>query len=71
MDFDILVIGEINLDFILRGENVRPEFGQKEKVVADALLTLGSSSAIFACQAARLGLRTAFVGVVVRPQSFQ
>ena len=64
MDFDLLVIGEINLDFILRGEDVRPEFGQKEKVVSDALLTLGSSSAIFACQAARLGLRTAFIGVV-------
>lgn len=64
MDFDVLVIGEINLDFILRGEDVAPEFGQKEKLVADSLLTLGSSSAIFACQAARLGLRTAFVGVV-------
>jgi sugar/nucleoside kinase (ribokinase family) len=64
MDFDVLVIGEINLDFILLGKDVRPEFGQKEKVVSDALLTLGSSSAIFACQAARLGLRTAFVGVV-------
>lgn len=64
MDFDVLVIGEINLDFILRGEDVKPEFGQKEKTVSDALLTLGSSSAIFACQAARLGLRTAFVGVV-------
>jgi sugar/nucleoside kinase (ribokinase family) len=64
MDFDLLVIGEINLDLVLSGEDVSPEFGQKEKLVADALLTLGSSSAIFACQAARLGLRTAFVGVV-------
>lgn len=64
MDYDLLVIGEINFDFILRGEDVIPEFGQKEKIIGDALLTLGSSSAIFACQAARLGLRTAFVGVV-------
>ncbi len=64
MDLDVLVIGEINLDFILRGEDVAPEFGQREKVVVDSLLTLGSSSAIFACQGARLGLRTAFVGVV-------
>jgi sugar/nucleoside kinase (ribokinase family) len=64
VDFDVLVIGEINLDLVLSGEDVSPEFGQKEKVIADALLTLGSSSAIFACQAARLGLRTAFAGVV-------
>lgn len=64
MDYDLLVVGEINFDFILRGENVTPEFRQKERIVDDALLTLGSSSAIFACQAARLGLRTAFVGVV-------
>jgi sugar/nucleoside kinase (ribokinase family) len=64
VDFDLLVIGEINLDLVLSGEDVSPEFGQKEKVIADAQLTLGSSSAIFACQAARLGLRTAFAGVV-------
>lgn len=64
MDNDVLVIGEINLDLVLRGDDVSPEFGQREKVVSDALLTLGSSSAIFACQAARLGLQTAFVGVV-------
>lgn len=64
VDFDVLVIGEINPDLVLSGEDVSPEFGQKEKLIADALLTLGSSSAIFACQAARLGLRTAIAGVV-------
>jgi sugar/nucleoside kinase (ribokinase family) len=60
--FDILVAGEINPDLILSG-NVTPEFGQVEKLVDSADLTVGSSSAIFACGAARLGLKVAFVGV--------
>ncbi len=60
--FDILVAGEINPDLILSG-NVIPEFGQVEKLVNDASLTIGSSSAIFACGAARLGLKVAFIGV--------
>jgi sugar/nucleoside kinase (ribokinase family) len=59
--FDILVAGEINPDLILTGD-VTPEFGQVEKLVDSATLTIGSSSAIFACGAARLGLRVAFVG---------
>ncbi len=60
--FDILVAGEINPDLILSG-NVIPEFGQVEKLVDSAALTVGSSSAIFACGAARLGLKVAFIGV--------
>jgi ribokinase len=60
--FDILVAGEINPDLILSG-NVNPEFGQVEKLVASYTLAVGSSSAIFACGAARLGLRVAFIGV--------
>ena len=60
--FDILVAGEINPDLILSG-NVVPEFGQVEKLVDRATLAIGSSSAIFACGAARLGLRVAFIGV--------
>jgi sugar/nucleoside kinase (ribokinase family) len=63
-DFDLLVIGEINPDLILSGPDVTPVFGQAEKLVEAATLTIGSSSAITACGAARLGLRTAFVGVV-------
>ncbi|MBS1965268.1 MAG: sugar kinase [Chloroflexi bacterium SZAS-1] len=61
--FDLLVVGEINPDLILRGD-VTPAFGQVEKLVDDATLTIGSSSVIFACGAARLGLRVAFAGVV-------
>jgi sugar/nucleoside kinase (ribokinase family) len=60
--FDILVAGEINPDLILSG-NVIPEFGQVEKLVDSATLTIGSSSAIFACGEARLGLKVAFIGV--------
>jgi sugar/nucleoside kinase (ribokinase family) len=60
--FDILVAGEINPDLILAGD-VQPEFGQVEKLVESAALTIGSSSAIFACGAARLGLKVAFIGV--------
>src|SRR5512141_3382492 len=60
--FDILVAGEINPDLILLG-NVIPEFHQTEKLVDSATLSIGSSSAIFACGAARLGLRVAFIGV--------
>src|SRR5690349_9979756 len=60
--FDILVAGEINPDLILSGD-VMPEFGQVEKLVDRATLSIGSSSAIFACGAARLGLSVAFVGV--------
>lgn len=59
--FDILVAGEINPDLILSGD-VEPAFGQVEKLVDAAALTIGSSSAIFACGAARLGLRIAFIG---------
>lgn len=60
--FDILVAGEINPDLILSGD-VIPAFGQVEKLVDSAEMTVGSSSAIFACGAARLGLKVAFVGV--------
>lgn len=60
--YDILVAGEINPDLILIGAVV-PEFGQVEKIVDSATLTIGSSSAIFACGAARLGLKVAFIGV--------
>jgi sugar/nucleoside kinase (ribokinase family) len=60
--FDILVAGEINPDLILTGE-VTPAFAQVEKLVDSATLTIGSSSVIFACGAARLGLKVAFIGV--------
>jgi len=60
--FDILVAGEINPDLILTAD-VTPAYGQVEKLVDAATLTIGSSSAIFACGVARLGLKVAFIGV--------
>ena len=63
-DFDVLVLGEINPDVIVRAADPTPTFGQVERFVDSIDLVVGSSSAIFACGAARLGLRTAFVGVV-------
>jgi sugar/nucleoside kinase (ribokinase family) len=61
---DLLVVGEINADLLVMGADVEPEFGQVEKLVSRAKLAVGGSSVITACAAARLGLRTAFVGVV-------
>ena len=61
-DFDILTAGEINPDLVLTGEVV-PAFGQAEQLVDSASLSIGSSSAIFACGAARLGLRVALLGL--------
>jgi sugar/nucleoside kinase (ribokinase family) len=61
--FDVLVIGELNVDLILNG-SITPEFNQKEQLLKDAQLVLGSSSAIFACGVARLGLKVAFLGLV-------
>ncbi len=60
--YDVLVAGEINPDLILTGD-ASPEFGQVEKLVQNASLAIGSSSVIFACGAARLGLRVTFVGL--------
>jgi len=65
--YDILVVGELNPDLILSG-NVEPAFGQVEKLVDQANLTIGSSSAIFACGAAHLGLQVAFAGKVGRDE---
>jgi len=63
-DTDILVVGEINPDIVVTDADPAPEFGQVERAVRSISMTVGSSSAIFACGAARLGLRVAFHGVV-------
>ena len=63
-DFDVLVLGDCNPDLILSGQDVKPAFGQVEKLVEKASLAIGGSGAIFACGAARLGLRTVFSSVV-------
>ncbi len=62
--FDLLVIGEICVDLILRGGDLRPRFGQAEQLVDQADLVLGGSTALLACGAARLGLKVTFASKV-------
>jgi sugar/nucleoside kinase (ribokinase family) len=61
---DILVLGELNPDIVVADQDPRPGFGQVERIVESITMVVGSSSAIFACGAARLDLSIAFVGVV-------
>jgi sugar/nucleoside kinase (ribokinase family) len=63
-DLDLLVLGEVNPDVVVRAADPRPTFGQVERWVDAIELVIGSSSVIFACGAARLGLRVAMAGVV-------
>ena len=62
--YDLVVLGDANPDVIVRGAPEVLTFGQAEREVAGAHLTLGGSGALMAHAAARLGLRTAFVGLV-------
>ena len=57
---DVSVVGELNLDLILYGlpEDMEPE---REHLADRLALTLGSSSAIFAHNLARLGSRVGFI----------
>jgi sugar/nucleoside kinase (ribokinase family) len=62
--FDVLTFGDLCVDLIVSGDDVTPRFGQVEMLVGDYTLEMGGSCSIFACQAARLGLRTAILGRV-------
>lgn len=61
--FDIIALGELNVDLILNQIEGYPEVG-KEKFAKQMTLTLGSSTAIFAANAAALGARVAFSGMI-------
>lgn len=61
---DVVVALDTCVDLLLWGGDVVPEFGQKEKLIDGCSITMGGSTCIFACQAARLGLKTAGVGAV-------
>ncbi len=61
--FEILVVGELNVDLILNGLPSLPEEG-KEILANEMTLTLGSSSAIFASNASVLGNKVAFLGKI-------
>ncbi len=61
--FDVLVVGELNVDLILNGMDKFPEIG-KEILAQKMMLTLGSSSAIFASNLSVLGSRVSFCGCI-------
>ncbi|CAH0120148.1 MULTISPECIES: carbohydrate kinase family protein [unclassified Paenibacillus] len=60
---NIFVLGELNVDLIMTGEDVMPEWN-KEKLLSGFSMVLGSSSAITACGLAGLGQQVYFVSVV-------
>jgi len=61
--YHIAAIGELNVDIILNRIESEPEIG-KEKFAKDMTVTLGSSTAIFAANAAALDSKVCFVGLV-------
>ncbi|MCS7220839.1 MAG: sugar kinase [Anaerolineae bacterium] len=62
--FDVITIADACVDLIVDlGETV-PQFGQVEQWVRDYFLEMGGSTCIFACQAAKLGLRVGILGRV-------
>ncbi len=63
MKYDVIVIGELNVDIIFNNIQSFPEVG-KEKLAQQMTVTLGSSSAIFANNLSSLGARVAFIGKV-------
>lgn len=65
--FDVLVVGELNIDLILNKIEGFPQVG-KEILANEMTVTLGSSSAIFANNLSRLGSRVSFLGKVGRDQ---
>lgn len=62
-DFDVSVIGELNIDFILNQIESFPVIG-KEILSRQMNVTLGSSSAIFASNLSCLDTRVAFIGKI-------
>lgn len=62
-EFDVLVVGELNVDLILNNIDGFPEIG-KEKLADHLTLTLGSSSAIFASNLSSLGASVGFIGKI-------
>ena len=62
--YDVITFGDMCVDLIMTGDDVTPRFGQVEKLVDDYTLEMGGSCCIFACQAARLGLRVGILGRV-------
>ncbi len=66
--YDVIVVGELNVDIILNEIDSFPEIG-KEKLAGKMDTTLGSSSAIFASNLSSLGTRVAFIGKIGQDQN--
>lgn len=64
LQYDVITTGDMCVDLIVSGADVRPRFGQVEKLVEDYAVEMGGSCCIFACQAARLGLKVGILGRV-------
>jgi len=62
-NFDVIVIGELNVDLILNQIDSLPVIG-KEILASKMDLVLGSSSAIFASNLSSLGTQVAFLGKI-------
>nr|NQU91749.1 carbohydrate kinase family protein [Bacteroidota bacterium] len=62
-DFDVAVVGELNVDILLNNLNALPTIGD-EILAGEMQVKLGSSSAIFAANISTLGMRTAFLGKI-------
>jgi sugar/nucleoside kinase (ribokinase family) len=62
--YDIITFGDMCVDLIMTGDDLVPRFDQVEKLVGDYELEMGGSCNIFACQAARLGLKVGILGRV-------
>jgi sugar/nucleoside kinase (ribokinase family) len=62
--YDVITFGDLCVDLIMTGDDVVPQFGQVEKLVGDYVVEMGGSCSIFACQAAKLGLRVGILGRV-------
>ena len=63
MQFDVAVIADLCVDFLVRGDDV-PIWGQAEVFVDDYCLELGGSAGIFASQFTRLGGKVGLYGKV-------
>ncbi len=61
--FDLLVVGELNVDILVNDFQQPPELG-KEVIAKSYNVMLGSSSAIFASNISVLGTSVAFLGLV-------
>ena len=62
--YDVITFGDLCVDLIMTGGDIVPRFGQVEQLVDDYSVEMGGSCSIFACQAAKLGLRVGIVGRV-------